>query len=847
MRTLLVFLAALAGISANAYRYSYSFDNTPISEALVRICKDHPEDNISFIYKELDSYTTSSKILTDDLYTALRQTVGQNPVSVIDKGCRYFVEALQHGKFRFHGRVVDAEGEPLVGAAVTLLSPRDSSVVTFGITDSIGKFSIPCDTRNVLAKFACAGYQTLFMRKPDFSLGSVKMQQTPINLSTVFVEADNTLMSTDKNTYIPTSSQKKASQNATDLLRRMAIPQLVITPGDNSVKDVFGNNVALFINYHEALGDELRGMNMADVRKIEYIAFPTDPRFKGEQRVVNIIVQEYEYGGYTKALESFRCLNGLYNDAEVFSRFAYKRMTYELFAGAENQSFHHSGSDNTSVIQLQEDGEPVKVTRTETFKESDTHSRETPVTLRASYYSPKFSVRNLVSFTHNSKPVATSSGDLDVDSHRENDFIYSRSNPERSNSVYFKSDIWGVLNSKASFDINPSFSHTHRNTSSLYESSLLSSPIFNNITENTYNVNVQASARMVLNKTSQLSLFLGAAHNAFRLNYEGSVNALDSYSTTALAGDLRYRYQSRRLSFSAFAGFGFDHNSMNGHNNSDAYPRFGCNAWVSLNQHSQISANISYYTSTPGISLKANDVVQSNEFIYLTGNPNLKNWNKLTSNLAYNWFLNNSFSMAAFGAYDQDFDRVATIYVPYNIGAALLRDFINNGDFRHYYFGVSANYKLLNNNLQLYANITQHAYEISGNYPDTFYPIRIQLQAAYYWRNFSVLASWGNPQRSLTENSNYKIRGRNFHMFSLGWGNGSWTVNIAAKNIFNKGWHADSWSKDTPLYAENIQYYNPSAHPSLQISATYTISYGKKIKQGNEVRGQGASESAIIK
>lgn len=52
----------------------------------------------------------------------------------------------------------------------------------------------------------------------------------------------------------------------------------------------------------------------------------------------------------------------------------------------------------------------------------------------------------------------------------------------------------------------------------------------------------------------------------------------------------------------------------------------------------------------------------------------------------------------------------------------------------------------------------------------------MQLQAIYYWKSFNILASWGNPVRNLTGNSNIVIHGRSFHMLSAGWGNGKWTI-----------------------------------------------------------------------
>ena len=79
-------MAILTAVSASAAKYSYKFDNTPLSEAIVEISKNHPEINVSFIYKELDRYRTSAVVNTDDPYSALRQTVAPNPVSVIKNG-----------------------------------------------------------------------------------------------------------------------------------------------------------------------------------------------------------------------------------------------------------------------------------------------------------------------------------------------------------------------------------------------------------------------------------------------------------------------------------------------------------------------------------------------------------------------------------------------------------------------------------------------------------------------------------------------------------------------------------------------------------------------------------------
>lgn len=846
-RVLAIILAVMTFIPAGAYSFNYKFDETPVSEAIVRIGKEHPDIDISFIYKELDRYKTSARVHTDDAYTALRRTVGLNPVSVVQKNNHFYIEALQRGRYVFSGTVVGQDEEPLAGVSVLFLAPRDSAVITYGITDAAGRFSVPCDKEKVIAKFVCMGYRTGYVYKPLFDMGIVELHPAPIHLSDVSVAADNTVLAADKNSYIPSSRQKNASQDAADLLRRMAIPQLVVNPGDNVVKDVFGNKVAIYINSHEAQEDELKGMKMTDVRKIEYLEFPADPRFRGEQRVVNFIVQEYEYGGYTKISEAFRTLSGVFNSTDVFSRLTYKKMTYDIYAGSDNRSFHHDGSDISAVYRLGNNGDAITVRRNETLRESQTKSDRYPLTFRATYTSPSFTARNMLSFTHFSSPEQYTAGDLSIDLHSGRDYSYRRSSPDRSNTVSYNGNYWGLIGANASFDITPAFRYTHRNCITSYESTLIQNAFRNDITEDAYNWSVQATGSMAFGKKNRLSLTLAGGQNINRLLYAGANNADDSYSNSFMVGFMRYRYQTQKISLSATAGFGYEHNVMNMIRTSDVYPRFNINAWFSLNKNSQISAYVSYLTTAPDISMKANDIVQSNEYMYLTANPELKNWRNFNSNVAYNLYLNNSFSMAAFAGYDRNFGRVATVYRPYLNGTALLRDFINDGSFIRCYYGISLNYKLLRNSLQLYANLSQNAYNITGAYKDSYSPFRFQLQAVYYWKAFNILAAWTSPESSLTENSNYIIRGRNFHMLSVGWGNGIWAVNIAARNIFNRGWHSATWEKQTQLYDEYQLKYNPSAHASVEMTVTYTIGYGKKIQRGNEVAGQDRTPSAIIR
>ena len=80
---------------------------------------------------------------------------------------------------------------------------------------------------------------------------SVKTQE----LKEVVVQAQMQRTSSAKSTYTPSGKQKNAAQNAVDLLRQMAIPQIRINPIDETVTDNVGGSVAIYINFLEASKD----------------------------------------------------------------------------------------------------------------------------------------------------------------------------------------------------------------------------------------------------------------------------------------------------------------------------------------------------------------------------------------------------------------------------------------------------------------------------------------------------------------------------------------------------------------------------------------------------------------
>lgn len=292
-RLIILFAVMLCAATGFAQKFSYRFNHTPLADALVQIAGQHPDIHINFIYNELDKYPVTATIHTNDAYDMLRQLIGLNPVSVISSGDRYYVEALQHGKFSYRGRVIDEEHQPAPGTTILLLASKDSTVITYGVADNAGRFTIPCDSRNVIAKLSCVGYKTTYRHLTDFNVGDIILPIDAVALQQVNVEGQLASAYSDRTVYLPSQRQKNAAQNAIDLLRQLAIPQININLVDNAVTTPSGQNVAVYINYIPASAEEIEGIMTSDVRRVEYLDFPTDPRFQGNEHVVNFIMQKY--------------------------------------------------------------------------------------------------------------------------------------------------------------------------------------------------------------------------------------------------------------------------------------------------------------------------------------------------------------------------------------------------------------------------------------------------------------------------------------------------------------------------------------------------------------------------
>lgn len=676
-------------------------------------------------------------------------------------------------------------------------------------------------------------------------IDSVKTQE----LNEVVVEAIMQNTNATSSSFIPNAKQKSSAQNAIDLLRQLAIPQININLVDNAVTTQGGQNVSIYINYIPASSEEIEGLRTADVRRVEYLDFPTDPRFQGSEHVINFIMQKYEYGGYTKAMVSENFLVGkLSSRASVYSKFAYKSMTYDLYAGASNHDIRHSGASVIGDYTLANaNGQPYHIIRNEIYDNSHFKNNQYPVTFRAIFDSDKVQIANTIGFNFDQAPIAETEGHLSYEPEQSIDDSYKRNEPYTSRYLVWSGNYYFILPRNFHLSIAPGINYGNTDYSYIYQTSAGSDNILNGSNENVWQFRGSATLYKVIS-TRQNAFFrawFGSTSND--VSYFGSSPYENAFSDTYAGGAIGYNFSNNKWNISTDIALQWERNKINEQSISEVYPLVNVSVGFSPVQNHSLRAYFHFGANYPGASEKTPNILQQNELMYYTGNPNMGLSRQITFNLSYNWMPSNKFSASAFTQYFGEYNLYVPVYTPFNDGTALLRSYETDGNYNRTQIGLSFNYKLLNSSLQLSASPSVSFYRMTGLFDITRTPFTCNASATYYLGNFYFQASYQTRNLTVQGNRGTIYKDRDFYQIMAGWSRSNWNIRISAMNMFRGNWLCATNTLSTPLYSETRYDEGNSFHRRLNISVTYTFGYGKKVQRGNEVGEQSGASSAIMK
>lgn len=831
---------------AHAETFSYRFSTTSLPKAVLKIMDDHPDLTVNFIYNELEAYNTSASVKADDPYDALRQVIGQNPVMVMESKGSYYIEALQHGKYRYTGVALGDDNEPVVSATVMLLSPRDSTVMTYGITDSTGQFTIPCDHRKAIAKLSCLGYKTVYRLCTPQNIDTIIMPEDAVRLKGVKVESENVHLYTDRSSFIPTQRQKNSAQNALMLLSMMSIPQLDVDLSNNTVGNAQGQEISIFINYVAATSEDLSGMNTRDVKKVEYLLNPTDPRFHGERFVLNFVMHNYEWGGYTKLMASGSFIKNRAK-ASAYSKISYKRMTFDIYADENYKSKCHGGlaSEELFIFTNILGEESRTVRREKTPLHAQYESNRNNLSLRAVYTGGNLQISNRMAITHTGTPHDDMTSELSYSPDIFPKSVAYNSGHRNEWAAHYNADLYAMLTDNLAFSTRGWYVFGKNRDYSDYTTDEGIS-IKNIAEETSHHFQLYPTFDWNLTKNHTLTLVTGTVHSWNDIDYLGNSPSRQTFNIGGYGVDAGYQLTLPRYTIGADVAWFWQTNRISGFKASDSSPQINFFISYAPNGKHQVRGTFFFGKEIPSASQKSPNLLRQDELIYYCGNPDLKDYTRINANASYVYIPSNSWQMSLDGFINIINDQCVPVYLPDATDGTMLRKYFNTGNMRNGCIRAGVTGRFLDGSLSVKIQPQLWIRRSKGEYAWHNNELACKIELQYFLGDIYFLAWYTTPRKFQTDNGAV-VNDPSQYQFQAGWSHGAWNISAHAFNFFHSSWVERQESLSSKYFTYSRMVFGDGNHASYNLSVTYTFGYGKKVKHDGEIGGAGSTPSAILK
>lgn len=667
-------------------------------------------------------------------------------------------------------------------------------------------------------------------------------------LDEVVVEAANQYTTANVTTYIPESRQKKTATDAVSLLNKMAIPQLDVPfgVGNTAVKTIGGESVDIFIDYVPASAEDLTGMQTMDVKRVEFLVYPQDPRFRGAHYAINFIMQKYEWGGYTK-LSAYKWFGPDRNEnAQLYSKFAYKKMTFDLYADETYKKSHNGSSKSTQTFNLTDymGKGPQTIVKEVSTPSTTYRNNNNNITFRALYDTDNIQIINKLSLNNSVAPHNNSESRLTYSDNilPESDAFNETSSHSQYIDYFFY--LYAGFSEKFYINVSADYSFSSTKSDSEYTGNDLS--IVNNAVNYNRNYQLQVFPSWNISKHNTLSGNIQVKYGDRDINYFGSSASKNSGSSLYILVGPNYRLNFDKISIGAKVNWVYHKDIITGFKQTEQ--AIQGDIWISYspNKHNQLFIDAQTNQYNPDISSKNPVMLQENELIWYKGNPTLQYARFDNFQLNYTWLPSNKWQLGTDFHYINGFDIVRTIYTPDGPDGTLLRTYENNGNYHDLTATIKLTAKLIDGKLIATAAPFFKYTKNTGIYGGNSRCVGGWAQLAYYFGNFYSSLYYNTPVSGLAD-LGYKIWKPYDLQLNVGWGNGAWRISAVAYKILNSGWKTNRQAISTPYYSYDLTNYSSNGHRQFYIAVSYTFGYGKKVQRGNEVGAIGTAANAILK
>lgn len=373
-----LFTALLCALSlcAQAQRLSRDYQNESLSKVLEDLNAATSDQTIYFIYDELEDFTVTSHFSDLPLKEAIREVIGFYPMKVTYDDNRIFIECTQKENAKVIGRVVDAEGQPIEFANVSLhgaadpnSSDRNSTYINGGVSNENGDFVIPCREKKIMLKVTYVGYKTVTRHVSVGNIGTITLQPETFMVKGVEVKGEIPQYKIAQGglTVDVQHSILHDIGTADDLLSMIPMVQ----SKDGKFEVLAKGEPEIYINNKKVRDpSELKQLKSVDIKSVDVITSPGAKYNAEVNAVIRIKTLKVQGDGLSLMVTSDTWKNNKWNNYDDLT-LKYRTGGLEVFANVALDNGHYSNDqDLEQQLHIKKDffdvraGLPVRSTWT---------------------------------------------------------------------------------------------------------------------------------------------------------------------------------------------------------------------------------------------------------------------------------------------------------------------------------------------------------------------------------------------------------------------------------------------------------------------------------------------------
>lgn len=654
-------------------------------------------------------------------------------------------------------------------------------------------------------------------------------------LQEVVVTADGQIEMANKTLLLPTQLEKKHSANGFNLLEVMQAPELEVSARTKSITTHSGGEVVICINGMEALPEDVASLNAKTIRSIEYVRTPSG-KYAGKAGLVNFVTIKMNYGGnvYLSANEGLAYQSGEYL---AFADYRKKQLTLSLTASGD-WARDHSYSDGHEKYIFSDNRLLER-----NYMDESSLQKKNGQSLRLRLISTGSSHR-LNTYIGLVRQAVPSSHTMQTVSYSEPYSMTQRFTSSNSQalapSLYANYSLW--LPKNQMLDMTASASMGHNKYHSQYAETQQEA-MNSTVTED----NVALSGNAQYNKSYQNGLTLTGLlrhdHKYYKDSYGGTAMGEQKLTTDVTVALLQASRNGEKYYYYVSAGLSNSAVSLNGMHYNYCLPVTFYGANYMFNEKQSLSLNGLFTHTLFDPSDKNGMTVPTSFFEATCGNPDLAPMKVLGNTLSYNMVLGKSRLSLS---YDSNiyFDNIVH---QYSASISTIFDTrINGGTFYGNMLTASFSHSLLNDHLRLNATAIEEYNMLRGDAYDMSHNVfRMNGSVVYLVGEWMLSFSYHTPYTSLDIRQPWYIHRRPVYEWKMNWNHKAWTAEVLVRNPFSR-FDKQHITMDDACYNRNLWKYSESDGRTVNLTLTYSLSYGKKSERG-DVDVEKTLNSAIMK